>query len=156
MTVRVRTVDNHFLFLSAVLAHEAYLYYMLRAHARMIRASKYLSTVRNFQWLWLANWLTTASFSRIIRLSIKRRCIICARSITYPCACREYKGNKEITIFPFLSAVRAHGVSVSVVIDVVSDWTAVWIYDPKLHYAAYGCRNRSTRDKVSFYQWVFI
>ena len=42
---------------------------MLRAHARMIIASKCLSTVRNFQWLWLANWLTAASFSRIIRLT---------------------------------------------------------------------------------------
>ena len=61
-------------------------------------------------------------------------------------------GARWITIFPFLSAVRAHGAFVSVVVDVVSDWTAVWIYDPKLHYAAYGCRNRSTRDKVSFYQ----
>jgi len=37
--------------LSAVRAHGAYLNYMLRAHAWMIRASKYLSTVRNFQWL---------------------------------------------------------------------------------------------------------
>ena len=41
-TVPTRTVDNHFPLLSAVRAHEAYLNYMLRAHARMIRASMFI------------------------------------------------------------------------------------------------------------------